>query len=35
MNFIVKSIRQELDRDGVIGEIVQGWMDYYGIELEN
>ena len=24
----------ELDRDGVIGEIVQGWLDYYGIELD-
>jgi len=25
----------ELDRDGVIGEIVQGWLDYYGIDLDS
>ena len=24
----------ELDRDGVIGEIVQGWLDYYEIKLD-
>ena len=33
--YVKESAREELDRDGVIGEIVQGWMDYYGIELEN
>ena len=33
--YVKESAREELDRDGVIGEIVQGWMDFYGIELEN
>ena len=25
---------EELDRDGVIGEIVQGWLDFYEINVE-
>ena len=33
--YVKESAREELDRDGVIGEIVRGWMDFYGIELEN
>jgi hypothetical protein len=33
--YVQESAREELDRDGAIGEIVQGWMDFYGIELEN
>ena len=33
--YVKESARVDLERDGVIGEIVQGWMDYYGIELEN
>ena len=33
--YVQESAREELDREGVIGEIVQGWMDFYGIELEN
>ena len=33
--YVQESAREELDREGVIGDIVQGWMDFYGIELEN
>ena len=33
--YVQESAREELDRDGAIGEIVQGWMDFYGIELED
>jgi hypothetical protein len=33
--YVQESAREELDRDGVIGEVVQGWLDFYGIELEN
>ena len=33
--YVKESARVDLESDGVIGEIVQGWMDYYGIELEN
>lgn len=25
----------ELDRDGVIGEVVQGWVTFYGIDLDS
>jgi len=32
---VQESAREELDRDGVIGDVVQGWLDFYGIELEN
>ena len=33
--YVKESAREELDRDGAIGEVVQGWLDQYGIELEN
>ena len=33
--YVQESAREELDRDGAIGEIVQGWMDFYGSELED
>jgi len=33
--YVQESAREELDRDGVIGDVVQGWLDFYGIELEN
>ena len=32
--YVRESARAELDRDGVIGEVVQGWLDYYEVELE-
>jgi len=33
--YVQESAREELGRDGVIGDVVRGWMDFYGIELEN
>ena len=33
--YVSETASEELDRDGVIGEVVQGWLDYYAIELES
>ena len=33
--YVKESAREDLDQPGAIGEIVQGWLDFYGIELEN
>ena len=32
--YVEDHAREELDRDGVIGEVVQGWLDEYGIVLD-
>ena len=34
VQYVKDQAAEELDRDGVIGEIVQGWLDYYAIELD-
>jgi len=35
IEYVKRSADEDLDRDGVIGDIVQGWVDFYGIALEN
>jgi hypothetical protein len=35
IEYVKESAREDLDQHGAIGEIVQGWLDFYGIELEN
>ena len=32
--YVGETASDELDRDGVIGEIVQGWLDFYEINVE-
>ena len=32
--YVQESAREELARDGVIGDVVQGWLDYYEIDLD-
>ena len=34
VQYVKDQAAEELDRDGGIGEIVQGWLDYYEVELE-
>ena len=34
IEYVKEKAREELDRDGVIGAVVQGWMDFHGIELD-
>ena len=32
--YIFEHYWEDLDRDGVIGEVVQGWLDFYGISID-
>ena len=32
--YIFEHYWENLDRDGVIGEVVQGWLDFYGISID-
>ena len=32
--YIFEHYWEDLDRDGKVGEIVQGWMDFYGISID-
>jgi len=34
IEYVKELAAEERDRGGVIGEVVQGWLDFYGIELE-
>ena len=34
VQYVKDQAAEELGRDGGIGEVVQGWLDYYAIELE-
>ena len=33
--YVKDSVLQDLDRDGLIGPVVQGWLDHYGIDLDS
>ena len=33
IQYVKDSADEQLQRDGKIGDVVQGWIDYYGIEL--
>ena len=33
--YVEDHAREELDRDGAIGAVVQGWLDFHGIEPGN
>ena len=30
--YVQESASEDLERDGKVGDVVQGWLDYYGIE---
>ena len=32
--YIFEHYWEDLDRDGAIGEVVQGWLDFYGISID-
>ena len=34
IEYVKESAREELDRDGAIGAVVQGWLDFYGISID-
>jgi hypothetical protein len=33
--YVQQSAVDDLDQHGAIGDVVQGWLDYYGIDLES
>ena len=35
VEYVKESVFHDLDQYGAIGDVVQGWMDYYGIDLES
>ena len=35
LEYIRESVVESLDRDGLISPVVQGWVDYYGIDLDS
>ena len=35
IEYVKRSADEDLDQHGAIGDVVRGWMDFYGIELEN
>ena len=35
IEYVKQSAVDDLDQHGAIGDVVQGWMDFYGIDLES
>ena len=35
VEYVKQSVFDDLDQHGAIGDVVQGWLDHYGIDLES
>ena len=35
VEYVKQSVLDDLDQHGAIGDVVQGWLDHYGIDLES